>query len=291
MKKECEIVKDLLPSYVENLVSGETKKYVECHITNCSECRRISEDMKENNIIESKQNLKEEEVEIKHIKKYKRKMTILKICIISFIGIIVFVVSVFGVKYIPKYSIILKAYNKIQKVSSSDNFKLTMNQYYILYDTQERYEFTDSYYYKNGKYKEESCSNALEIKKTYYGDVNSTTETFIYESKGEKTVNEIEIYEKKNKESFFGVFCDIKNHSQNILSLFGVNIRNDNYNERECYVLRYGNNNTSYREIWIDKETMQQVREIQEIMNKSYFERTFVLESDNVTDEDVTLSK
>ena len=34
MKKECEIINDLLPNYVENLVSEETKKFVNEHISN-----------------------------------------------------------------------------------------------------------------------------------------------------------------------------------------------------------------------------------------------------------------
>jgi len=32
MKKECEIVKDLFPNYVENRISDATKEYVEEHI-------------------------------------------------------------------------------------------------------------------------------------------------------------------------------------------------------------------------------------------------------------------
>ena len=51
MKIECEIVKDLLPSYVENLVSEQTRKYVVNHISNCSECREILQSMQTNTIL------------------------------------------------------------------------------------------------------------------------------------------------------------------------------------------------------------------------------------------------
>lgn len=38
MKKECNIVRDILPLYVENMVSGDTKAFVENHLQNCSDC-------------------------------------------------------------------------------------------------------------------------------------------------------------------------------------------------------------------------------------------------------------
>lgn len=51
MKNECEIVRDLLPLYFDNLCSESTKKYVEEHIEQCEECRNmvvaINEDKEE----------------------------------------------------------------------------------------------------------------------------------------------------------------------------------------------------------------------------------------------------
>ena len=39
MKSECSIVKDLLPLYVEDLVSPETAEYVATHLESCPTCR------------------------------------------------------------------------------------------------------------------------------------------------------------------------------------------------------------------------------------------------------------
>ena len=39
MKTECSIVKDLLPLYVEDMLSEESAKYVKEHLLECSECR------------------------------------------------------------------------------------------------------------------------------------------------------------------------------------------------------------------------------------------------------------
>ena len=38
MKTECSIVRDLLPLYVEDMVSEETAKYINEHLKNCPDC-------------------------------------------------------------------------------------------------------------------------------------------------------------------------------------------------------------------------------------------------------------
>lgn len=52
MKLNCYIVRDLLPSYIENLTSGETKEDIQKHLERCMECRGVYEDM--NSDIEDK---------------------------------------------------------------------------------------------------------------------------------------------------------------------------------------------------------------------------------------------
>ncbi len=41
MKKECEIVKDLFPNYIENQISDVSKEFVEEHIKACKGCSDI----------------------------------------------------------------------------------------------------------------------------------------------------------------------------------------------------------------------------------------------------------
>lgn len=45
MKLNCYIVGDLLPSYIENLTSGETNEDIQTHLKGCMECRGVYEDM------------------------------------------------------------------------------------------------------------------------------------------------------------------------------------------------------------------------------------------------------
>lgn len=44
--KECDIMKDLLPSYVDNICSEASKEWVEAHLAGCEECRATAEAMK-----------------------------------------------------------------------------------------------------------------------------------------------------------------------------------------------------------------------------------------------------
>ena len=39
MKTECSVVRDLLPLYVEDMVSIETAQYVKSHLEECPECQ------------------------------------------------------------------------------------------------------------------------------------------------------------------------------------------------------------------------------------------------------------
>ena len=46
MKKECSIVRDVLPLYFENMVSEETAVFVKEHLENCSDCAAEFEHLK-----------------------------------------------------------------------------------------------------------------------------------------------------------------------------------------------------------------------------------------------------
>ena len=47
MKNECSLVKDLLPLYVENMVSTETEQYIKEHLKDCPECQSELNNLKE----------------------------------------------------------------------------------------------------------------------------------------------------------------------------------------------------------------------------------------------------
>lgn len=47
MKNECYIVRDLLPSYIDQLCSDESKQFIDQHMTHCDSCSQILNQMKE----------------------------------------------------------------------------------------------------------------------------------------------------------------------------------------------------------------------------------------------------
>lgn len=62
---KCEVIQDLLPLYLDDCCSGESKRLVEEHLKECPACRRMCENMKKNLCLdeeEQTENLKEREL-------------------------------------------------------------------------------------------------------------------------------------------------------------------------------------------------------------------------------------
>ena len=45
-KIPCEIIQDLLPSFIDELTSDVTNREVKAHMTECEQCRNVFEQMK-----------------------------------------------------------------------------------------------------------------------------------------------------------------------------------------------------------------------------------------------------
>lgn len=65
-KYDCEIIKDLIPLYIDNVCSGKTASKVEEHFTECPECKALYESMKED-IVSSKTDISSDSEEAKRI--------------------------------------------------------------------------------------------------------------------------------------------------------------------------------------------------------------------------------
>ena len=76
MKKECSVVRDLLPLYVEDMVSEETAEYIDGHVKECDECQAELARMREGaelTKIEAKA-APDEKGSVKPFKKMMKKM-------------------------------------------------------------------------------------------------------------------------------------------------------------------------------------------------------------------------
>ena len=81
MKIDCDVIKDLMPLYAENMASEKSAALIEEHFTECEDCRQLYEEMKQP---EPEVEFKQEPADNfkKYIKKKKRK-TALRITLIT----------------------------------------------------------------------------------------------------------------------------------------------------------------------------------------------------------------
>ena len=81
---KCEIIKDLLPSYIDGLTSNESNSEIEAHLETCQECKDVLDQMKTEIDVESIQLNKEK---IKPFKKLSKR--VLQSVLITLAGCII----------------------------------------------------------------------------------------------------------------------------------------------------------------------------------------------------------
>ena len=130
-KRDCKIVQDLLPNYIEKLTKEETNAYIEEHLKSCKECEKIFQNMKSK--LELSNSI-EEKREVNYIKKYNIKIKILISSIIIILLISLGLVT-YGYKYFREGY--FKAANELYEMVSE---KMYPKAFYAtieeIYDTE-----------------------------------------------------------------------------------------------------------------------------------------------------------
>lgn len=120
-KRKCKIVQDLLPSYIENLTTKETKVYIEEHLEKCQSCKQVLERMKQ----EFNLNItKKDNREVKYIKKFNKKINILKL-------IISLILVVFIILTARKVIIISSLSKNAENTINTSNYHTVTYSYYL----------------------------------------------------------------------------------------------------------------------------------------------------------------
>ena len=84
MKKiTCEIIKDILPLYVDDVVSADTRTMVEAHLAECESCKKEAEVMSKSIKIPLHKTVEKEQSEVLHNLKKTFKNKKIRISIIS----------------------------------------------------------------------------------------------------------------------------------------------------------------------------------------------------------------
>jgi hypothetical protein len=114
MKNECNIIRDILPLYIEDMVSADTSAFVEEHLETCAECRANLENLKNTSQIEEV-SLAEQDNDIlplRTIKKKWQRKKVLLICTTVLITILISVIGLYSCEPVQEF-VLTKSPNEI----------------------------------------------------------------------------------------------------------------------------------------------------------------------------------
>lgn len=251
-KRNCKIVRDLLPNYIENLTNEETNNYIEEHIKGCNDCKVVLENMQKSLDTNSK---KKDNREVKYIKKYSKKMKVLKFILLI---IIVIFVLIIGRRTAIMFSLSKKAENHINN-----------NYYAKIYSYQGDSLIITESYNKDKDYLTvvTRLNNENEVQKiTYYKKGN---EKLSWIQVGDKIYTKNSDLEGKITPTTYVSDGLI----ENLQLAFITGIDSTFCNGKECYVIK----GKSY-ERYIDKETGLAVRIIDKASKNISTEKDAVID-------------
>lgn len=259
-EKDCKIIADLLPNYIENLTNETTNQYIEEHLKECQDCKNALENMKKDLNINEADNCKEANFLKKFSRRHRTLKLILLIIILIFLGLI-------ARKFIIMFFLDYRA---------SQNNTDIPNRYY------KEVTYTD---------------NSLRIIEVFHNDETmlAKREDYIY---GEKNIVRITLYES-DKESFILIsssddkeivydvhenvdasYTSVSPYTTDKLSFYLFStFQRVTLDGKECYLVKYKN-----IEQFIDIETGLIIKYIN---NDDNTVTDYYYEFETVTDSDI----
>lgn len=283
MKKECKIVQDLIPNYLEKVTTEETNEFIKEHIEGCKECKDVYLAMKH----DLKINVIDTEETINYMKRFKTKLKILR-------NVLLIIIVIFAIIVGRKIFVLAKLFNTSNKLYDKNNYEKVqteqggwepndLNNYYcksIATQSDGKIILVEEYR-KNGKALTTiKTSNVYEkeiyIKETMYSDgkeslafTEDLKENTITTTKGNMLQGGI-----GQVPSLSDGYWDIY-----FKYLLFANIYETKLVDKECYVIKIDN-----KEQYVDKETGIIVKVIDNDYN---IVTDFYYKFGTVTDDDV----
>ena len=175
-KKECKIIQDLLPNYIDKLTNEETNAYIEEHLNDCEKCQKVLESMKKEITLDE---TKRERKAVQYLKKYNREVKVLQIILlIILLGFIAVVAN--------KFFILKGLSQKSEEMAKISNFHVIREAYSA-----------------GGRVSGNQYSGkCMSIYESYYKDGNHITTITFYLDEGDsrKTI----LYKNENDEMIYG---------------------------------------------------------------------------------------
>ena len=289
--EECEIVKDLSSLHIDNLLSKNSKIFIEKHLKNCKDCEKYYNTLNSKVFNENETERNNDNIEINHLKKVNNKITTLKWILTGVISLVLIIIFSLYLKicYIDNIND-LNISKILDMQKNSNNYKLTLITTQINKKTNETNIIKVEHYYKDGKHKEVIFSNQT-------GSLEEESIRFIEDNKYEKTTvfhslkqidHQTQNFIEELKGNYLNLIISrVMSNDAGIYRL-GLKTRTEMYDNKECYVVS-DSYNGCYRENYIEKETGDLIRVVSGSEN-FYDEEIFVIEENVVTDEDVDIS-
>ena len=219
-KRECKIIQDLLPNYIEELTNDETNQYIEEHLNECEECKKIFENMKKDYNLN---NVNMQNREVKYIKKYNNKLNLLRNIILVIVALFIIIVG-------RKFYILINLSNKSNSMINSTNY------------------YTKTETYSNGQmsilesYNKDGCTLG---KMSIFSEDKNPIKMVVYKSKTEK-IALIDNGETKTLSTLADitvnpVYFTGDSYLENIWIALTTSVDKVKLNDKECYLIRDGN--------------------------------------------------
>ena len=242
---DCEVIRDLLPLYCDNVVSDKTKAVIEEHLADCEECKAehnklICELPVEDNSVNTQEKF------VKTMKKQKKKSKII-------IGICIALAVAFGALYVEHYygdniygAFVFKD-SKVVKVNDStykapkDNFR-AFDEYMINNGWYFKEQMGSMYIYEN----DEKYANCLLEFKEFYA-----LYTVTYEDKIKPSSELINLYAKNIYDSSFKDGVITYSHEKSNWSVAWNNGKDAKITSA-ALIVEEKNENTLYKELKIN---------------------------------------
>lgn len=256
VERDCKIVQDLLPNYIENLTNEETNEYVKEHLNKCSECNKIYENMKKEVDLKV---AKKDNKEVKYLKKFNFKFKLLRNLLIIIVAIIIIIVA-------RKSCILINLSNKQKELENSNNYYAKIESYSDgNMNIIETYVKDDKFLTTFNKYSKEDDV----IKMVTY---KSGDEQFrLLENKDKKVLyhDGIEML-KVQPISYLP-----NNFIQTLFMAINTSINKAEFDGKECYILRIDDS-----EVFVEAETGLMIKKIDNYNNTIDYEYEFGIVED-----------
>ncbi len=254
--KECKVVQDLLPNYIENLTNEETNKFIEEHLKNCEQCKKIYDNMKKDLNVDNKT---KEKKKVKFLKKYRNKLRVLEI-------ILLIIVVAFVINTGRKMYIIADLNNKAEEYVNSENYhRITYSLDNGNYTKSEIFSLGDKKKLIITTMTEDARKQVVTIYATKTGTVPDTEYATTYPP---TEIYKQNMYKETDTEKIamldleIGMSVDVQkafwgvdNTKDLILTAITSSINKETFNGEECYYVSGTQNILPNTGMYVDKDT------------------------------------